>query len=1183
MSDELTAAQYALNQTLPEVREILSSFISDSSFNNQVSLAFSLSLAKDSNYAQEILSQWLAGEAILPKIEIISSSSINDALGAYAAETNTIYLSQEFLIQSQDNPDAVRNVLLEELGHAFSHQLNPEDTPGDKGAIFSLLVQDRAIAPEILAKLQTEDDIVTVTLNNQDLQIEQAEAGINPAFDLIGLTDLRNDPNFADIDGTGFDVVIIDSGLDRTHPLLDDNYRFGIDYIDGDNNPNDLVNHGTHVSGIIGAEDENIGVAPDVGLIGLKVGDSRQLNGSVINEALQQVLDEVTNPDSESNIVAVNLSFGNGFYTLPDQPNSLIENERRRIIRDLEAAGVVVVAAAGNNYRGKPNSEGNILDSTGNLLDPNQEPNLNTPAIYSTIAVGAVWQNNLDVFGDYSNLQIPGEDRIAVFSQRLNTDNFIFAPGVQINSTNPTNFGGNTISQNGTSQASPHVAGAVALLQEIAARYGVRLRPEQVRDYLINNADTIVDGDDEEDIVNNTGFSYPRINIHQSAIALRDDLENNSLPPDPTPGDINNAPNDIIDGAIDVTLGSDREPLIFPGILGQDRGEIVTLADVDLYRLTTPDNGILQIDIDTPYQTDFPDSYLRLFDENGEELFFTDTEQLVASDDDLAPGEVEGTLESTGEIVILNDGDTTNIVDGITDEDGNYQPGNYGHSTDSYLSFRAERGVTYYIGVSDFSNQAYDPTILNNLSASDEGGQYELIATFINDDADGSITQVTANTALPTTGLRASIGNDGESEIGDKDVDFYRLNSPTAGILEIDIDSESEASIIDSVDSVVVLFDANGNQIGLNDDTDTIDSRLRFQIEANTDYYAAVTGFGNQDFAPFALGSGSGGDTGEYIFNSRLLSLNAVTNISNNTINSDLVRDIVIGDTISGRIGEDGGYIIGATDVDIYRFVAANDDTINIRVGANQEFSADTVLRLFDANGNEIAFNDDENSLTRSSFLEVEVQAGTEYYIGINGFSQEAGNYDPLTGLGTSPGSQGDYTLSIGNIEQFNQEPIELPDQTNSNSNSSLAVYRFFRPDIGVHFYTASPTERDAVLDLANFNFEGASYQSVDPLTGSPVATPVYRFLNQDTGVHLYTASEIERDGVSELSNYTFEGEAFYAYAEAVEGSIPIHRFYNPIIDAHFYTPSETEREAVETGLPNYEYESVAYYAVPSE
>ncbi len=1168
MSRELIAARDYLIQALPEVKQLLSQFIADADFSNEINLAFSLSPSQSqSDRAREIINQWLATESILPQIETVTGSSINGALGAYAAETDTIYLSQEFLLQNQDNPDAIRNVLLEELGHAVSDRLNPEDAPGDEGEIFSLLVQGEDIAPQVLAELQREDDTVTVTLNNQDTEIEQAQAGENLAFDLIGLTDLRNDPIFAGIDGTGFDVVVIDTGLDQTHPLLDDNYEFGIDYIDGDTDPNDLNSHGTHVSGIIGAEDENIGVAPDVGLIGLKVGDAEGLNGEAIIRALTWVRDEVRDPNSDYNIVAVNLSLGNRdfFYISPNQPNSQYDNELRRLIEELEAEGVVVIAAAGNDYVGKRDEQGNLTDSTGNLLFPNQEPNLSAPAIYSTLAVGAVWQDNIDPNGRYRGQQIPGADRIAIFSQRLDIDNFLFAPGAFINSTVPEKDGVFFDSFPGTSQAAPHVTGAVALLQEIAAEYGTTLTPEQIRDYLIDNADIIFDGDDEEDIVKNTGVSYPRINIHRAAIALREDLEGIDNTPEQnntgdvngtiaaplqgpvlsgssessrsatfegnigfdgsensvgnrdvdlyrfrveTPGNVsftleefedngfvgnlrlfdaagneialsgshsvfsanldadeyylgvsgrgnsnydpqvagsgspatttgnyslsfnlnNNDPNGIVSGAIDVNLGNAREPLIFSGVLGQDYGEAVTSADVDLYRITTPDNGTLQIDIDTPYADNFPNSFLRLFGENeaGEivPLVFSSSGEPAENDDNPAPGEVEKQVSGTGETVLVNDENTTTLVDGNTDEENNYQPGNYGHTTDSYLSFRAERGVTYYIGVSDFTNSEYSPVSLNDRPTSAEGGQYELIATFINDDVDGSITQITDDTALPTTNLRGFIGTDRDSDIGNKDVDFYRINSPTTGILEIDIDSETEASISNSVDSVVVLFDADGNRLGLNDDTDTRDARLRYQIEADTDYYVAVTGFGNQDFDPFALGSGSGGDTGEYIFNSRLLSLDAASSISNNTIDSN-IRDLTVNETISGRIGEDAGYIIGATDVDIYRFVAAENGVIEIRAGANQEYSADTVLRLFDAAGNEIGFNDDENSQTRGSFLRAEVEAGTEYYIGINGYSENARNYNPLTGLGAAPGSQGDYTLFI--TTTASQDSIDLP------------------------------------------------------------------------------------------------------------------------------------------------------------
>jgi len=566
MSQGLNAAQNVLAQVLPEVQSLLNDFITGSDFNSQINLAFGMSASEQGDDVKNIISQWLAGENILSAIEIVPSTAINGAFGAYAAENNTIYLSEEFLIQNSHNPEAIENVLLEELGHAFSAQVNPEDAPGDEGAIFRLLVRGQVITPETLAQLQAEDDTVEVTLNNQNIQIEQATAGINPAFDLIGLTDLRNDPNFADIDGTGFDVVIIDTGLDRTHPDLDDNYRFGFDYIDLDNDPDDLDGHGTHVSGTIGAENENIGVAPDVGLIGLKVGgEGGFLDARAINNALQLVLNEVTNPASEFNIAAVNLSLSSdeGVFTDPNDPS--LDDNLRSLIQELEAAGVVVVASAGNGYQ------------------DNQVPNLSAPAIYSTIAVGAVWQdnnNNISI-----NSQIPGEDRIAVFSQRLDADNFLFAPGAFINSTVP---GGLFEGIAGTSQAAPHVAGAVALLQEIAADYGVRLSPEQVRDYLINNADLVIDEEaEQEDTVTNTGLSYPRINIHQSAIALRNDLENNALT------------DDILVSAIDLTL-NDRQPLIFDGILGQDSGVVVTAADVDLYRITIPDDGSLRIDIDTP-------------------------------------------------------------------------------------------------------------------------------------------------------------------------------------------------------------------------------------------------------------------------------------------------------------------------------------------------------------------------------------------------------------------------------------------------------------------------------------------------------------------------------------------------------------------------------------------------------
>ena len=146
-------------------------------------------------------------------------------------------------------------------------------------------------------------------------------------------------------------------------------------------------------------------------------------------------------------------------------------------------------------------------------------------------------------------------------------------------------------------------------------------------------------------------------------------------------------------------------------------------------------------------------------------------------------------------------------------------------------------------------------------------------------------------------------------------------------------------------------------------------------------------------------------------------------------------------------------------------------------------------------------------------------------------------------------------------------------------------VYRFLNQDTGVHLYTSSKLERDTILEtLPNYDFESFAYVSVDPLSGNPEPEKVYRFFNQDTGTHLYTTSETEKESVeANLSNYTLESESFFAYGELQPGTIPVYRFYNNDTGAHFYTPSETEKNAVLETLPNYISEGIAYYAFPVE
>ena len=212
-------------------------------------------------------------------------------------------------------------------------------------------------------------------------------------------------------------------------------------------------------------------------------------------------------------------------------------------------------------------------------------------------------------------------------------------------------------------------------------------------------------------------------------------------------------------------------------------------------------------------------------------------------------------------------------------------------------------------------------------------------------------------------------------------------------------------------------------------------------------------------------------------------------------------------------------------------------------------------------------------------------KSGTDIIIDINrdGVAEAQNDLTIVNYFDEQGNFGGGVPFSINNLvlrerdiaELFTSNPDSIPE-----TNFGTTVYRFFNNDTGVHFYTANETERDAVADLPNFNPEGASYQGADPLRG---ATPVYRFLNEDTGVHLYTVSETERAATENLSNFSFEGEAFSAYSTQVDGSIPIYRFFNSTTGAHFYTPNAAERDNVEDNLPEYQSEGIAYYALPSD
>jgi len=143
-----------------------------------------------------------------------------------------------------------------------------------------------------------------------------------------------------------------------------------------------------------------------------------------------------------------------------------------------------------------------------------------------------------------------------------------------------------------------------------------------------------------------------------------------------------------------------------------------------------------------------------------------------------------------------------------------------------------------------------------------------------------------------------------------------------------------------------------------------------------------------------------------------------------------------------------------------------------------------------------------------------------------------------------------------------------------------MPVYRFYNMKTGTHFYTASEAERANVQNTlsATYRPEGVAY-TID--TDNPKnSAPLFRFYNFKKGVHFYTASVAERNAVNATlgSTYRDEGVAYNVSLDPV-GTSPVYRFFYAAKGAHFFTASESEKNSVLANLvPPYTFEGTAFW-----
>jgi subtilisin len=246
-------------------------------------------------------------------------------------------------------------------------------------------------------------------------------------------------------DGSGVGVAVLDTGVDLAHPdlaVVDAFNAFGQGI-----SCQDDQGHGTHVTGIIAAQDNDagvIGVAPGATVYCVKVLDSA---GSGSDATLMAGLDWVLDNygSVEPGIRVVNMSLG--------RPGSVDDNpDLHALIALLEGAGITVVVAAGNDPSLEVSgripagySEVIAVASTTAQTGSNQCRFLSSP-----IAADTASYFTTDGVG--VTVSAPGEDK-----EDVNR-------GCSINSVGilSTRLGGGTTRMSGTSMAAPHVAGIVA-------------------------------------------------------------------------------------------------------------------------------------------------------------------------------------------------------------------------------------------------------------------------------------------------------------------------------------------------------------------------------------------------------------------------------------------------------------------------------------------------------------------------------------------------------------------------------------------------------------------------------------------------------------------------------------------------------------------------------------------------
>jgi len=278
--------------------------------------------------------------------------------------------------------------------------------------------------------------------------------------------------------GTGVGVAILDTGVDFNHTDLVERVSSEWSFTAYTSSAQDDNGHGTHVAGIVAASDNSIdvvGVAPSATLYAVKVLDNTGSGwDSDIISGLNWVVANAATASPK--IKVINMSLGRGAET------TLVDQPMRTAIQNAVAAGITVVVAAGNDQ----NAEVSQMVPAGfpeviAVSSTTAKNGTSNNRRYATIPADTASYFTTD--GAYNSVTRIGVATAAPGAEQENIQ-FPYINSIGILSTA---LNGGTTRMSGTSMASPHVAGVVALLLQKFPG----LTPLQVKDRIALRGDRV--------------------------------------------------------------------------------------------------------------------------------------------------------------------------------------------------------------------------------------------------------------------------------------------------------------------------------------------------------------------------------------------------------------------------------------------------------------------------------------------------------------------------------------------------------------------------------------------------------------------------------------------------------------------------------------------------------------------